>query len=113
MLTDMTAKNAKAQTKLYRLFDGQGLYLEINPNGGKYWRLKYRFASKEKRLALGVYPEVSLGKAREKQDQARKLLANGIDPSQAKKEARLEQTANVENSFEIVAREWHSNQRLS
>lgn len=113
MLTDMTAKNAKAQTKLYRLFDGQGLYLEINPNGGKYWRLKYRFAGKEKRLALGVYPEVSLGKAREKQDQARKLLANGIDPSQAKKEARLEQTANVENSFETVAREWHSNQRLS
>ena len=84
MLTDIAVKNAKPQEKLYRMFDGQGLYLEINQNGGKYWRIKYRFAGKEKRLALGVYPEISLSEVRERRDQARKLVANNIAPSAAK-----------------------------
>lgn len=79
------------------------------PNGSKYWRLKYRFDGKEKRLALGVYPEVSLMLAREKQDQARKLLTNKIDPSHVKKEEKIKKKINHENSFEAVGREWHSN----
>ena len=112
MLTDIAVKNAKPQEKLYRMFDGQGLYLEINPNGGKYWRIKYRFANKEKRLALGVYPEISLSDARERRDQARKLVANKIDPSATKKESKLQQITIVENTFEKIARQWHDNQKL-
>jgi len=112
MLTDIAVKNTKPQEKLYRIFDGNGLYLEVNPNGGKYWRLKYRFAGKEKRLALGVYPEISLSDARERRDQARKLVANNIDPSQTKKDAKLQQEVNSENNFETVARLWHENQKL-
>lgn len=86
-LTDITAKSAKSADKEYKLSDEKGLYLLIHPNGSKYWRLKYRFADKEKILALGVYPEVSLKEARDKRDTARQLLRDGIDPSKAKKEA--------------------------
>ena len=112
-LTDVTVKNTKPSVKAKKLSDAQGLYLEVMPNGSKYWRLKYRFSGKEKRLALGVYPEVSLAEAREKRDQARKLLKSGIDPSEARKEEKLQQLANTENSFETIAREWHENQKLS
>ena len=80
LLTDTAAKQAKPREKPYRLSDEKGLYLEIHPNQSKYWRLKYRYAGKEKRLALGVYPEVSLKKAREKRTQARELLADGLGP---------------------------------
>lgn len=117
-LTDTAIRNAKPGKKPMRLFDGGGLYLEIAPSGGKWWRLKYRFAGKEKRISLGVYPEVTLAGrkdkstgewidgARDKRDKARRLLAEGIDPSEHRKainSARGEQAA---NSFEIVAREW-------
>jgi integrase len=110
MLTNLTVKSAKPKDKLYRLFDQRGLYLEVMPNGSKYWRLKYRFLGKEKRLAFGVYPEVSLSDAREKRDQARKLLADDIDPVAAKHEKRRQAVLNAANTFEAVAREWHSKQ---
>jgi integrase len=86
--------------------DGQGLYLEVQPSGGKYWRLKYRFAGKEKRLALGVFPAVPLAKARKARDHARELLAQGTDPSAHKQERKLAQRLAVGTSLEAVARSW-------
>ncbi len=83
------------------------------PSGSKYWRLKYRFIGKEKRLALGVYPEVTLKDARDKRDEARKLLSLDIDPSQAKKEQKLELLVQHENNFEAIAREWHESRKLN
>jgi integrase len=106
VLTDIAVKNAKPGPKLIRLKDERGLYLEISPQGGKWWRLRYWIDSKENRLSLGVYPEVSLKDARERRDEARKMIASGIDPS----EARKEQKAGVVQdslTFEAVAREWH------
>src|SRR3989338_1149888 len=111
MLTNIAVRNAKPQKKLYRKFDSQGLYLEVTPQGGKYWRYKYRFNNKERRMALGVYPNISLVEAREKRDQARKLLANGIDPSFAKKEHKLQRIIKSANTFEAVAREWHEHKK--
>lgn len=105
-LTATAIRNAKPGDKIKKLFDGGGLYLEVSPNGGKWWRLKYRFGGKEKRVSLGVYPDVGLKEARDRRDDARKLLANDIDPSEnrkAQKAAKVERTA---NSFEVVAREW-------
>ena len=87
-LTDTIALNATPIEKPYRLFDGKGLYLEITPKGSKYWRLKYSFRGKEKRLALGVYPEVSLQAARDKTMAARKLLHEYIDPAQIKRQKK-------------------------
>ena len=88
--------------------DGQGLYLEVLPNGGKYWRLKYRFAGKEKRLALGVFPAVSLAKARKERTAAREQLDKGIDPSAAKQDRKLAQRLAIGTEFEAVARAWFS-----
>lgn len=110
-LNDVKCKNIKPTEKIFKVSDEKGLYLEINPNGSKYWRLKYRFAGKEKRLALGVYPEISLKEAREKRDDARKQIQEGIDPSQEKKLAKLTRLINADNSFENVAREWHEKQQ--
>lgn len=107
-LTDTTARNAKPGSKAVRLFDGGGLYLEVAPSGGKWWRLKYRHGGKEKRLSLGVYPETPLKDARARRDEARKLLANGIDPSAARKAAKHATAENAGNSFEAVAREWYA-----
>ena len=104
-LTDKTIRNAKHGEK-NRRFDGGGLYLELAPQGGKWWRLKYRFAGKEKRLSLGVYPTVPLKQARERRDESKKLLANGIDPSEQRKAHRAAVTERAANSFEAVAREW-------
>ena len=84
-LTDTAIRNAKPGEKPVRLFDGGGLYLEVSPAGGKWWRLKYRFEGKEKRLSLGVYPDVSLRDARDRRDASRKLLADGTDPSENRK----------------------------
>ena len=84
-LTDTALRKAKPTEKTQKLFDGGGLFLEITPAGGKRWRQKYRFGGKEKLLAHGVYPDVSLAEARERRDQARKLLANGVDPGEHKK----------------------------
>ncbi|HCT9099714.1 tyrosine-type recombinase/integrase [Proteus mirabilis] len=106
-LTDAKLRTLKPKEKVYRLADSAGLYIEVAVNGSRYWRMKYRFLGKEKRLAFGVYPEVTLAEAREKRDAARKLLASGSDPAEAKKIAKATQQANAENTFEAVAREWH------
>jgi integrase len=108
-LSDTTIRNAKPSAKPVRLFDGGGLYLEIAPSGGKLWRLKYRIAGKEKRLAVGVYPDVGLKLARQRRDEARELIAQGIDPSAAKQAAKASQVA--AEGFETVAREWFETQR--
>lgn len=103
-LTDGKIRNAKAEAKQYKLFDERGLFLIVTPKGGKWWRLKYRFSGKEQSLALGTYPDTGLKRARDKRDEARKLLADGIDPAaQRKAEKDAEQ---AEESFEQVAREW-------
>ena len=106
-LNDLMIRNAKPLAKAYKLSDEKGLFLLINPKGAKYWRLKYYFAGKEKLLALGVYPEVKLADARARRDQARKLLAEQIDPSFAKKVSKHNLLLASENSFESVACEWH------
>lgn len=105
-LTDIAIRKTKPQTKPTRSFDGGGLYLEVRPTGAKLWRLKYRFDGKEKLLALGIYPDVPLAKARDRRDQARSLLADGIDPSRHRKEAKAARAVLAANSFEVVAREW-------
>jgi integrase len=109
-LTDRAIRNAKPANKPRRLFDGGGLYLEISPSGGKWWRLKYRHGGKEKRVSLGVYPGVGLADARERRDAARKLLAGGKDPSAERKAEKREAKGRAANSFEVVAREWYGKQ---
>jgi integrase len=104
-LTDASIRSAKPKDRPFKLFDSGGLYLEVSPAGGKWWRWKYRFAGKEKRLSLGVYPDVKLKAAREKRDASRQQLAAGIDPGEARK-AEKQAQAGAE-SFEAIAREWH------
>ncbi|EMO4856485.1 tyrosine-type recombinase/integrase [Enterobacter hormaechei] len=99
---------AKPKDKPYKLADGGGLYLLVNPNGARYWRLKYRLAGKEKLLALGVYPDVTLADARAKRDDAKKGIAGGIDPNEAKREEKIAREVNVRNTFQEIACEWHS-----
>lgn len=106
-LTDLECRNAKPQDKAYKLTDGQGLYLYIMPSGGKSWRYKFRFLNKEKCLVIGPYPTISLAEARERQNQARKELANGINPAVAKQEQKQGAILNAATTFELVAREWH------
>lgn len=103
-LTDTTIRNAKPGDKPVKLYDAGGLYLEVAPSGGKWWRLKYRFNKKEKRISLGVYPDVGLKDARARRDEARKQLASGIDPGESRKAQKAARTG--QNSFEAVAREW-------
>lgn len=110
-LTDVVARNAKAKAKLYKLTDGFGLYLLVDPKGRRHWRFRYRTkAGKENTLSLGVYPETSLVEAREKREAVRKQLANGIDPGEVKKAERAAAVAETKNGFEVVAREWYSRQ---
>lgn len=104
-LTDAKLRNT---TKPGKYFDGAGLFLLVTDKGRRYWRMKYRHLGKEKLLALGVYPMVSLKEAREKRDDAKRLLGRGEDPGIARKEARIQAIADAENSFEAVAREWHT-----
>ena len=110
-LKDPAAKNAKPKEKPYKLADEKGMYLEVMPSGSKYWRLKYRYLGKEKRLALGVYPDVSLKQARDKRDEARKQIAAGNDPGQLKQVAKRAKRVATANSFEAVTREWLENIR--
>lgn len=112
-LTDTAIRNAKPADKPVRLFDGGGLYLEIAPSGGKWWRLKYRFGGKEKRYSLGVYPEVTLATARKKRDEAREKLAAGIDPGEAKKAEKRASLLAAANSFEVVARGWMNERKTT
>ncbi|WP_368413390.1 Arm DNA-binding domain-containing protein [Dongia sp.] len=105
-LTDVQIRKAKRPEKTQRLFDEKGLYLELSPAGGKWWRFKYRFGDKEKRLALGTYPEVPLALARERRDDARKLVAQAIDPGEKRKIDKLVGRERSANSFEFIAGEW-------
>ncbi len=102
-------KATEAREKPYKLSDGKGLFLLVNPNGSKYWRLKYRFGGKEKLLALGVYPDVPLAKAREKCADARSLLDDGRDPGVTKRLKKLADKYEGENTFRAVALEWYEN----
>ncbi len=105
-LTATAIRHAKPSKKARKMFDGGGLYLEVAPSGGKWWRLKYRFGGKEKRISLGVYPDVSLKEARRRRAEARQLLAREIDPSEHRKALKASRTERSANSFESVAREW-------
>jgi integrase len=105
-LSEIKIRNAKPQKSEYKLFDGGGLFLLVTPSGGKLWRFRYPFDKKEKKLSLGIYPEISLHDARERRDEARSQLAHGIDPGavrKAQKQANIQET----ETFEIIAREWH------
>ena len=110
-LTDVKVRTAKPQDKPYKLSDSGGLFLLVQPTGGKWWRYKYRYAGKEKLLAIGAYPDVGLADAREQHIQARKVLAAGNDPSAVKKAAKRLMVLNSENTFEAVAREWHDQRK--
>lgn len=105
-LSDAAIRNAKPDERAYKLADGGGLYLLVNPNGSRLWRLKYRFAGSEKSLAIGAYPAVTLAKARAKREEAKGLLAEGIDPNEAKKEVQREIAAESVNTFGTIADEW-------
>jgi integrase len=106
-LTDMQVRKAKPQKKAVMRFDGDGLYLLVAPSGGKLWRLKYRFENKEHRLALGAYPEISLADARQRREEARRQVAHGIDPGAVRKAQKQAEAEELE-TFEIIAREWHT-----
>ncbi|MCU9103443.1 tyrosine-type recombinase/integrase [Pseudomonas aeruginosa] len=106
-LTDSAIKTAKPKEKPYKLSDSHGLYLEVTPTGSKLWRLKYRLAGKEKKLAIGAYPIIGLQQARQRRDEARQQLADGVDPSEQRKAAKQSQRAEG-LTFESVAREWYA-----
>lgn len=105
-LTDIRIKKAEPGGSSYRLFDDRGLYLEVVPSGGKWWRLKYRFDGKEKRLSLGTYPDVTLSAARAARDKARERIADGTDPSESRKAAKAARAAAMLSTVESVARTW-------
>jgi len=105
-LTDVTVRTAKPRDKPYKLSDSGGLYVEVTPAGGKRWRWKYRIEGREKLLSMGVYPDVPLVLARVRRDDARKLLANGVDPSVHRQATKLAQAEGSANSFEVIGREW-------
>jgi integrase len=109
MLTETAIRKAKAPTKPTKLTDERGLYLLLAPSGGKWWRFKYRYAGKEKLYSLGTHPQVSLAKAREDREKARRQLAAGIDPSLARQEAKRQKVQGTTSNFESVAREWLEN----
>jgi integrase len=106
MLTDIKIRKEAPRNKAFRMYDSRGLYLEVSPAGGKWWRWKYRFGGKEKRLSLGTYPDVSLKEARDRRETARKMLSGGIDPAENRKAIKLSRAEGEGNSFEVVAREW-------
>jgi len=108
-LTELQVKAAKPKAKPYKLFDGGGLYLLINHDGARYWRMKYRFLGKEKLLALGKYPDVTLASARRMRDAARGIVLGGGDPNQSKRIEKQNKALANADTFEAVAREWHAN----
>ncbi|MCZ6873077.1 MAG: integrase arm-type DNA-binding domain-containing protein [bacterium] len=109
-LSATAVKNVAPGDKTKRLYDERGLYLEVSPAGGKWWRFKYRIDGKEKRLSLGVYPDINLKDARDRRDEARKLVANGIDPSAKRKAEKAVREESGANTFQVIAREWWSKQ---
>lgn len=110
-LTDTALRSARGRDRPYKMFDGGGMYLLVNPDGSRYWRLKYRFNGKEKLLSLGVYPDDTLALARDRRKKYRELLSDKVDPGQAKKKEKREALLSATNSFEAVAREWHGKQK--
>lgn len=108
-LTDAKIRAAKLDEKPYKLAHSGNMFLLVRPNGSRYWRLRYRFLGKEKTLALGDYPEVSLSEAREKRDEARKLIAASIDPCEQKRVKKS--VSDVAHTFEAIARQWHSSNK--
>jgi integrase len=107
MLSDLRIRATKPTAKPQRLYDERGLYIEIAPNGGRWWRFKYHIDGKEKLLSMGTYPDVGLKAARERRDRAREQLAQGLDPSIARRAEKASRSEGVLNSFESIAREWH------
>ena len=112
-LSDTEIRSKKATAKPYKVADEKGLFLLVHPNGSRYWRMKYRYLDKEKTLALGVYPDVSLRDARGRRDEARKLLAAGVDPGENKRAQRASKLERAGNSFEVICREWLEDKRKS
>lgn len=110
-LTIVKLKSIKPQKKAFKLFDGEGMFLYVTPEGKMYWRLKYRYAGKEKLLAIGVFPKTGLKEARELRDEAKNLLKQGKDPSELRKIEKIKKSLSPEYNFEAVAREWHKNNR--
>ncbi|MGZ8291147.1 MAG: tyrosine-type recombinase/integrase [Telluria sp.] len=108
-LTDIQPRTAKPKAKPYKLSDGGGLYLLVNTDGARYWRMDYRFGDARRTLAFGKYPDVTLAIAREKRAEARKLLERDIEPSQAKRIEKAARNTAAANTFEAVARAWHAN----
>ncbi|MDD2743383.1 MAG: integrase arm-type DNA-binding domain-containing protein [Rhodocyclaceae bacterium] len=105
-LSDTAIRTAKPADKPYKLSDEKGLFVLVMPNGAKYWRLKYRFNGKEKLLSFGTYPDTGLKDARDRREDARKLLANGIDPGENRKATKAAKVERSSNSFEVICREW-------
>lgn len=110
-LTDTTIRTAKPAEKAYKLADGKGLFILVTPNGGKWWRLKFRIGGKEKLLSLGTYPDTGLKEARSKRDEARKMMAGGVDPSEHRKAVKATASDLAANSFEVICREWLEHKR--
>ena len=106
MLTRLQIEAIRSPPKTLRLYDGRGLYIEFSPSGGRWWRLKYRFKGKEKRISLGVYPDTGIKEARDKREAARQQIAAGMDPGQQRKAERQTLTEQTQNTFEAIVREW-------
>lgn len=111
-LTDKTCKSASPKERPYKIADGDGLFLLVKPNGTKCWRFKYVYLRKEKLLALGVYPTVTLSMARSEREKARRQLASGLDPSATKIETRKKAIAASKNTFRLVGNDWHAKQEV-
>ena len=111
-LTATACNSAKPEKNFYKLTDGNGLYLLINPNGNKYWRYDYRFGGKRKTFSIGVYPEITLQEARERHREAHKLISGGIDPNETKKKAKQDQMIDSANTFKVVAKKWLEHRNL-
>lgn len=110
-LTDMAIKKAKPREKVYSLGDGNGLSLIVEPSGSKGWRFRYQFNGKSKMISLGIYPVITLNEAREKRDDARRLVANGTDPAEARKEERNKASGQSENTFKKITLEWFNGRK--
>jgi hypothetical protein len=108
-LTDLQPRHARPKGKPYKLSDGEGLYLLVNPDGAKYWWLDYRFDGRRKTLAFGKYPDISLGEARKRRQEGRAMINHGVDPGEDRKAKKAARKEAVANTFEKVAREWHAN----
>lgn len=110
-LTVKQVDSSKPKEKDYKLFDGGGLYLLVTKSGSKYWRLKYRIDGKEKVLAIGVYPTITLAEARKKRDDAKRQLSDGVDPNKIKKDKKRDSKFDGSNTFKSIALEWYEGRK--